>query len=46
MMYGFMLKFIKQDILDLNNPVPKLMKLDLNSNKCHKKEVKIDIAGA
>ena len=35
---------IKQDILDENKSAVKLMKLDLNGNKCHKKEVKIGIA--
>ena len=36
---------IKQDILDENKLAVKLMKLDLNGNKCHhKKEVKIGIA--
>ena len=35
---------IKQDILHENKSVVKLMKLDLNGNKCHKKEVKIGIA--
>ena len=35
---------IKQDILDENKSAVKLMKLDLNGNKCHKKEVKISIA--
>ena len=35
---------MKQDILDQNKSAVKLMKLDLNGNKCHKKEVKIGIA--
>ena len=35
---------IKQDILDEKKSAVKLMKLDLNGNKCHKKEVKIGIA--
>ena len=35
---------IKQDILDEKKSAVKLMKLDLNGNKCHKKEGKIGIA--
>ena len=35
---------IKRDILHENKSAVKLMKLDLNGNKCHKKEVKIGIA--
>ena len=35
---------IKQDILDEKKSAVKLMKLDLNGNKCHKKGVKNGIA--
>ena len=41
MFYGLIQKFMKQDILDQNKPAVKLMKLDLNGSKCHKKEVKL-----
>ena len=44
MFYGLIQKLMKQDILDQNKSAVKLMKLDLNGNKCHKKEVKIGIA--
>ena len=43
-MYGLVQKMIKQDILDANNSVTKLMKHDLNSNRCHEREMKIGIA--
>ena len=41
MFYGLIQNFMKQDILDQNKPAVKLMKLDLNGSKCHKKEVKL-----
>ena len=43
-MYSLLKKFIKPEVLAENKSVFKMMKLDLNANRVHYKNVKISIA--
>ena len=42
--YSLLEKFIQPEVLALNKSVFKMMKLDLNANRVHYKNVKISIA--